>query len=1054
MVDRTVPITTSNSDNSNSNSNSNSKSTTKSTTKSKTKSTKTKPKLIPNSQKQKRKKSMSSSWKSSVDEVATTTMSSTVDRSTVVTTNQQSLEHDRKSAVTVHRLKIIILTFFTLTAAGVTAAFCVYRHYNKQAQNTEFIYRFQEDATNMLASLGGSIDSTLGATDAYAMSMLAYAKATNQTYPFVTIGDFAVQAGKLLKNSRAKFITTYQIVEESERLEWEEYSATHNGWVEESIELQSHDRSYHGPEITDEFIEENYVGDYNLIHGYDEQIYGWENNTGGVYHEGPYLPMWQNVPVVPTYPMYNWDLSTAVFKDPWHAVVQTHLVTITEPYMIAWPDDYEKQAENEAEADWIKRYLDPDENPLEPISDIYYPVIVEALQNVHHRDEDHSNYSTESNKLGAYLALTFYWRDALRNLLPRGSGSVVVVFENQCDVPPFAYQISGPVPIYLGTGNYNSTFEDNPELSIVTNLMDVWEFGIKESSYTGIPINEDVCPFVLRVYPAESSFEEFLEGNDQTVFIVLILVLSVAVLTIAFTLVFFFLYDRLVRNEIRSKINLLDAKRNFVRFVSHEVRTPLNTVSMGLALIHQDLLSRERQMNREHQKLLEQRSNENISENNSESSDSSTGAAIVVRNIVDSAKTATVTTGDLARWSSLALEVSHNADVAVGVLNDLLNIDKIQMGAFKLEMEILPGWDLIEQTTMEFKMMATKQKTDLKLDLTGLAESKDVETAITTTSMLPPSVLNQKLVGDSQRIQQVLRNLLSNAIKFSKNRSVTMKVSVRDPISTTSNNGAQELTEFKLTDGSQVGLSMSGRLVVDVTDTGVGMTQVQLETVFDVGVQFNANKLQAGGGSGLGLAFAKAIVEQHGGSLRAFSDGRDQGTTFRLDLPLYHSSDVDGAGTNNNNNGKTLAPSSSAVKAGSKLETTTIAEETLEPMRILVVDDARMNRKLLIRLLESNGHSCGEAENGQALIDTVKACLVHYDCILVDYEMPVMNGPEACKAIREMGYTGFVVGVTGNLLPEDIGYFMDCGADAVLPKPFKYKDLEQLLIEQGLFSVS
>ena len=67
--------------------------------------------------------------------------------------------------------------------------------------------------------------------------------------------------------------------------------------------------------------------------------------------------------------------------------------------------------------------------------------------------------------------------------------------------------------------------------------------------------------------------------------------------------------------------------------------------------------------------------------------------------------------------------------------------------------------------------------------------------------------------------------------------------------------------------------------------------------------------------------------------------------------------------------------------------------------------------------------------------------------------MPVMNGPDACRKIREMGYTGFVVGVTGNLLPEDVGYFLDCGADAVLGKPFKYQDLEQLLMEHGLFAV-
>merc|ERR1712176_201297 len=126
-------------------------------------------------------------------------------------------------------------------------------------------------------------------------------------------------------------------------------------------------------------------------------------------------------------------------------------------------------------------------------------------------------------------------------------------------------------------------------------------------------------------------------------------------------------------------------------------------------------------------------------------------------------------------------------------------------------------------------------------------------------------------------------------------------------------------------------------------------------------------------------------------------------------------------------------------------------EDELEPMHILVVDDAPMNRKLLTRLLEMNGHTYKQAENGQELIDMVRENLIHYDCILVDYEMPVMNGPEACKGVREMGYTGFVVGVTGNLLPEDVGYFMDCGADAVLPKPFKYKELENLLIERGMF---
>jgi hypothetical protein len=256
--------------------------------------------------KQKRKQSMSSM--SSHEESSKSTKSSSVGRSTLSTANQEAQKNDVKSAKTVYRLKMVILTFFTLTATGVTAAFLVYRHYNRQTQEKEFKNRFQEDATNMLASLSMSIDSTLAATDAFAVSMLAYAKATNQTYPFVTIGDFPVQAGKLLKNTRAKFVTTYQIVEESQRLEWEQYASTHNGWVDESVEIQSRDRSYNGPNITDQYLEDNYLGNYDFIHGYDdiEEHFGTENDKGGASHEGPYLPSWQCTPVIPVYPIYNW----------------------------------------------------------------------------------------------------------------------------------------------------------------------------------------------------------------------------------------------------------------------------------------------------------------------------------------------------------------------------------------------------------------------------------------------------------------------------------------------------------------------------------------------------------------------------------------------------------------------------------------------------------------------------------------------------------------------------------------------------------------------------
>lgn len=199
-----------------------------------------------------------------------------------------------------------ILLFFTLTAVGVATAFFVYRSYNKRTQENNFKNNFKEEAYNMLANIGANLDSTLGATDAFVVSMLAQAEDTNQTYPYVTINSFAVQAGKLLKNSRAKYITTYNMVPKGEREKWEEYAKTHNSWTDRSIEVQSRDPGYSGPEITEEFIEENFVGHYDLIHDFDEAVYGWGNSTDGVDYDGPFLPGWQSAPVIPVDPIYNW----------------------------------------------------------------------------------------------------------------------------------------------------------------------------------------------------------------------------------------------------------------------------------------------------------------------------------------------------------------------------------------------------------------------------------------------------------------------------------------------------------------------------------------------------------------------------------------------------------------------------------------------------------------------------------------------------------------------------------------------------------------------------
>jgi len=125
------------------------------------------------------------------------------------------------------------------------------------------------------------------------------------------------------------------------------------------------------------------------------------------------------------------------------------------------------------------------------------------------------------------------------------------------------------------------------------------------------------------------------------------------------------------------------------------------------------------------------------------------------------------------------------------------------------------------------------------------------------------------------------------------------------------------------------------------------------------------------------------------------------------------------------------------------------------PLRVLVVDDVASNRKLLKRLVANQGHIVEEAVDGQEAVEKVADAIsrnLPYDSILMDYEMPRLCGPEAAKLIREvLKSDAFIVGVTGNVLAEDMNYFSVCGANAVLPKPIQMLRLEELWMENHVW---
>jgi CheY-like chemotaxis protein len=198
------------------------------------------------------------------------------------------------------------------------------------------------------------------------------------------------------------------------------------------------------------------------------------------------------------------------------------------------------------------------------------------------------------------------------------------------------------------------------------------------------------------------------------------------------------------------------------------------------------------------------------------------------------------------------------------------------------------------------------------------------------------------------------------------------------------------------------------------------------------------------------------VVSLHGGQLLASSPGLGQGCTFTLRLPLYFGD-------------STSRHDVVDLSQGTSSQQSVLPKPNMKRiLNILVVDDAKSNRKLLRHILEGDGHVVSEAEDGQICVDMVEqspeCCdlifmdfgndlAIHSDVpLMLDVEMPRLNGPLATKQLRAIGFSGPVIGVTGNVLAEDVSYFKSCGANRVLSKPLSRVELRAVVTEMNIVS--
>jgi CheY-like chemotaxis protein len=340
-------------------------------------------------------------------------------------------------------------------------------------------------------------------------------------------------------------------------------------------------------------------------------------------------------------------------------------------------------------------------------------------------------------------------------------------------------------------------------------------------------------------------------------------------------------------------------------------------------------------------------------------------------------------------------------------LNDVLSMQKIEEG--KLVLEMTPFCIAI----------STKNIVSI---FQGALSAKNLNVTVRIDSDAPA-----KIIADRQRLEHTISNLLSNAIKFSLQGGV---IAIVVKFERTVDHARNQLN-----------------LMVSVTDDGVGISKENQKRLFRNWVQIRPQFLQEGKGSGLGLTFCKEIVELHNGIITITSD-EGKGSTFMFKIPVEIIENL----MSNSPCESELTSQNSAIP---NVEGTpdVLAKRKF---KVLVVDDAPTNRKFLSMLLSRDGTENDVAENGQVAVNMAIKFIVSpdeeaniteypYDLIFMDNLMPVMDGVTATSLLRKQGYPHLIVGLTGNVMEDDVVEYLNAGADGVLFKPLQSVTLKMLL---------
>jgi len=267
------------------------------------------------------------------------------------------------------------------------------------------------------------------------------------------------------------------------------------------------------------------------------------------------------------------------------------------------------------------------------------------------------------------------------------------------------------------------------------------------------------------------------------------------------------------------------------------------------------------------------------------------------------------------------------------------------------------------------------------------------------------------LIGDEQRLIQVITNLLSNAVKFTPEK------------------GEIRLEAF-LTNETDVNCELR----IEVTDSGIGISAEQKERLFSAFEQADTGISRQYGGTGLGLAISKRIIEMMNGNIWADSE-LGKGAKFIFTLTLQRSA-------------LHIGKSSGSIPDSGNNDETGLIKSEFKGKNLLIAEDIEINREILIALLEDTELAIDCAENGEKALKMIETSPDKYDIIFMDIQMPVMNGYEATRKIREYETQRNlrkqipIIALTANVFKSDVEECLAAGMNDHLGKPL---DIDRVL---------